>query len=100
MIFLNSIDRFNKAIQHKALVTDKANYFYAGNFMYMHSSPKGLDIFKRIDDRRYITIEYRTENKELYSTIFGGCLTDAYDDVMADIEKINPPHFRLKSGVK
>ena len=52
--FKDSQKCFDNAIEAGFLSTDKNDYFYAGNFMYMHSE-EGVNYFKNIDTREYVS---------------------------------------------
>lgn len=60
VIFRDSAIAFETAIKNKKLSEDSSSMFYAGKFMYMHSTAgdKKLDYFKHIDTREYLVIAY------------------------------------------
>ena len=55
MEIMNSNEAFDSAINAGILSTDRENEVFAGNYMYMYTN-QGLNYFKHIDTREYITI--------------------------------------------
>ena len=53
---INSNEAFDNAINAGIFSTDRENEVFAGNYMYMYTS-QGLNYFKHIDTREYITIQ-------------------------------------------
>lgn len=60
VIFRDSSLAVEAAIKNKKLSADSSSIFFAGEFMYMHSTAgrEKLDYFKHIDSREYLVISY------------------------------------------